>query len=761
LNTLLLRIAFRCSILFFVFLSPLSLAHDLTVQQAAVRVVDIALLRDSSSLLGIEEVAAPAAAAGWRDARRIGERVLGYTGDALWLRVLLANDLPVPVVSLLQAGAPRLRDVRLYSRSKNGGWQERRAGLDVPVSAREVHSRYPVFGVRLAAGEQREFFLRISSGNAIHVMAATWTPAAFTEREQRADFVNALQSGAAFLLAVYGVILFAGTRDRNYLYFAFLLSSYAMYELSIYQYAHQYLWPSAPEWSMRAPGFFMGLACLANALLLARMLDTRRTMPLLDRLLRLLGVAAFLLAILTVTAQYANAVRPLHVVCLLTLTLSLVAVVLAMIRRLPRAHLLLAVFFLFWMVALLRIGIYLGFFPADWLLDYTHGWNVVLAGLLMTLLLIDQVFSLNKERMQVQQEILRGQVRAREQLESEVQARTAELLAAKEHAESADAAKSRFLAQLSHELRTPLHSVLGNAGLMLGESRGIDDNRRLQSIQRSGRHLLALIEEVIEYVRGDAGRITLQLADASLRELLRGVLDEMTPEAQHAGIGLLLQVDDDLPDNVHTDSVRLRQVLINLVGNALRHSRGRIVSLQAHSVGESDSKVLVRFEVHDDGDGVGEDEQGVLFEPFWQSPAGGRTPGLGLGLPISRQLVGLLGGELAYERRPRVGSVFLFTLPLATPLPAAAHAGMPGRSASGTWRVVAPAAANPAETLTRPSPAAITRLRIAVGLGLVTDLEAWVSETESAEPQASEFIALVRAALARLDLSEIRRLAGN
>jgi signal transduction histidine kinase len=606
-------------------LAQLAYAHQTPINwpvnavEGVANISGLALLRERDPALGIDAISATENASRFKLAPDIGEHVLGYTTEVLWLRFRLVNDSEKPIVSLLQTGAPRMRDVRLYSRSSDGRWQERRSGLDVPVQAREVPSRHPVFMVSLPAGESREYYLRVQSGNAIHVFVRSWKPVDFSYRELEVNFKNALQLGAEFMLAVYGLILFFGTRNRSYFYFFLLLASYGLYEISIYQYGHQYLWKESPDWAMRAPGVFMTLAALGNTLLIARLLRTRETMPTLHVVLRSLLVASLVLLPMMVSIFYAYAVMPGMVICLAMISASLYGTVVALLRGHRQARMLLPVFMLFCAVAMLRIGTFMGVLPAWWLMEYTHGWTVVLAGLLMTLSLIDKVLDVNLERMRVQQELLRGQVRAREQLESEVQSRTAELQDAKEKAERADASKSRFLAQLSHELRTPLHSVLGNAGLMLGEKRNEDDSRRLQAMQRSGRHLLALIEEVLEFVRGDAGRTELTVRPVWLRDLLKGVVEEMQPLSRTSSVNLLLQVDPELPDGVVLDPVRLRQVLINLVGNACRHSHGTVVSVQAHLVSADEDSVILRFEIHDDGEGVDDGERDALFDPFWQA----------------------------------------------------------------------------------------------------------------------------------------------
>jgi signal transduction histidine kinase/CheY-like chemotaxis protein len=275
------------------------------------------------------------------------------------------------------------------------------------------------------------------------------------------------------------------------------------------------------------------------------------------------------------------------------------------------------------------------------------------------------------------------------ELERKISERTAELAESERRALDASRAKSVFLSHMSHELRTPLNVVLGFAELMEGESgRTSEDRRRLGLIRQSGEHLLGLIDDVLTIAKIEAGAAVLVERAFDLAPLVRSVEALLRPLTQAKGLGLEVSVEGDLPGAVLGDDVKLRQVLLNLLGNAVKFTDAGYVKLRA-----SWNEGLARFEIEDTGSGIAADEAGKLFVPFAQTEAGLRSrKGTGLGLAISRDFARLMGGDLTVRSEVGRGTTFTLEVALAeteaagvAPAPRRAVALQPGQ---GPFRVL-------------------------------------------------------------------------
>jgi signal transduction histidine kinase/ligand-binding sensor domain-containing protein/CheY-like chemotaxis protein len=288
---------------------------------------------------------------------------------------------------------------------------------------------------------------------------------------------------------------------------------------------------------------------------------------------------------------------------------------------------------------------------------------------------------------------IRSVERQRERLETQVLERThelreamGELERAKVAAEAASQAKSAFLANMSHEFRTPLNAILGFTQIMARDRRlPADQQEDLQIIHRSSEHLLGLINDVLEMSKIEAGRTMLNRHAFDLHRLLEGLEEMFAVRAESKGVALALDLDPEVPRYVRSDEGKLRQVLMNLLGNGVKFTALGQVVLRVRAASAPDGRgAEVSFAVQDTGPGIAPDELDRLFVPFGQTSSGRLSQeGTGLGLAISQQFVRLMGGEIRAHCELGEGSTFEFDLPVETAGPADLEAPPPSQRVVG------------------------------------------------------------------------------
>ncbi len=254
-------------------------------------------------------------------------------------------------------------------------------------------------------------------------------------------------------------------------------------------------------------------------------------------------------------------------------------------------------------------------------------------------------------------------------LEREVAARKAteaELRAAKDAAEQADQAKTRFVAMVTHELRTPLNGILGYAQLLRLEGElSAQQNARVAAMIQSGQHLFGMVERVLDIASIESGGMALHPVPLSVRDLTEGCIAAIGPLASERGLSLHLVWAHDAPRQIVADPARLRQVLLNLLGNAVKFTTAGWVELRVLSC---DAPGRLRLEVADTGPGIKESARDRLFQDFERLDASSAVEGSGLGLAIAARFVRLMGGTLGYSPNPSGGSIFWLELPRDEPL---------------------------------------------------------------------------------------------
>ena len=268
-------------------------------------------------------------------------------------------------------------------------------------------------------------------------------------------------------------------------------------------------------------------------------------------------------------------------------------------------------------------------------------------------------------RQDLQGQIYQSNAELRTTLE-ELEIKNVELDLARQRAEEASRVKSRFLANMSHEIRTPINGILGFARLLAAKPLPLDAREYTDIINQSAENLLGIIEDILDFSRIEAGKLSLQPIDFNLHRLVEEVTDLLAPMAFEKRLELVPLIYRDVPEWLHGDAHRVRQVLTNLLGNAVKFTLHGHITVRAVLEDETDAGPVVRLTVSDTGIGIDPRQQQQIFQPFTQVDARATRQfgGTGLGLFISERLVRAMGGQIGLESTPGKGSAFWFSIPL-------------------------------------------------------------------------------------------------
>ena len=575
---------------------------------------------------------------------------LGFFSDSLWCLLSVQNQSAEsrwllrtarPIVDYLDVFVlDEARETRVHFR---GG--DRR-----PFSIRQFAHPEMIFEIDIPQGGERQLLIRVQGENVIDLPVTLYTMEALHATDSRRQFAHGLYYGAIAIICLYNLLIFFSIRDVTYLYYVGYLGTFGLYLFTQDGLSAQHLWPQSSLWSHLSVPVLAMVVIGLSILFVRSFLQLDRYRPRLSRVLLLISASVFLaVPLVSVNAQLwaitINGGSFIWIVAVIVL-----ASMQLMSGFISAKYLLIAFLAIGCSVILYVLKNY-QWIPNFWLYEYIMQMGTAAEALLLSFALAHRMTVLKSENERIQKE-------ANEALEQRVQERTREL-------NEALNVRSEFLAVMSHEIRTPLNGIIGTIDMLRDTHLDEQQRRQLHIIEHSGQSLLQLIDDVLDYARIEAGKMPIEQVAFNLRDELRESLDLFEQRARVNNVTTHLVFDSDaVGHDVLGDPVRTRQVLANLVSNAIKFTENGTVTLSVNR--DEDNADYCNFAVEDTGIGIPAEKMPRLFEHFYQldSSTSRRYGGAGLGLAITRQLVELMGGEIGVESDIGRGSRFWFRLPL-------------------------------------------------------------------------------------------------
>jgi signal transduction histidine kinase/DNA-binding response OmpR family regulator/HPt (histidine-containing phosphotransfer) domain-containing protein len=637
------------------------------------------VLEDKEHEWTVDDIRTPEVADGFKPSLQHTDSLnFGLRRSAIWLRITFANESGEDLERLLEVPFTHLHSVQLFVPGEQG-YERIETGHSLPFSHRPVNHRNFVFPLHLTSKSAGTYYLRVASGTSLDIPAKLWEPAAFEQQSLREYIGQSLYFGMLLALGLYNFLLFASLRDRTYLYYVLFVAANALSIVAFSGIGFQFIWPESPGWSMISSMIGFGLTGFTLLLFQRRLLSTYDTVPWLDMVMR-----GFL--VLNIVQMAGFWFLPYHKMIATGITVDMANMLLALIvgvvcklrgQRSARFFLL-AFSCLVFAAVLTALRSYGVKGIPNFLTVYGMQIGSALEMLLLSLALADRFNQVRREKESAQQQLVDSLKRSERILEQRVQERTAELSRineelrgheralkiAKEGAEEASRMKSAFLANMSHEIRTPMNAVIGMAYLALRTDLSGKQRDYVEKIHRAAVSLLGIINDILDFSKIEAGKLSIETTDFSLHEVLGNVSTVTSQRAGEKGLRYLFDIAEDVPVHLNGDPLRLGQILVNLMSNAIKFTPAGQVQLRCRVLSSSADGVELRFEVEDTGIGMSPEQQSRLFHAFSQADESTtrKYGGTGLGLAISRRLVEMMGGTMSLRSEAGAGSTFGFSL---------------------------------------------------------------------------------------------------